>query len=246
MTAAGVADEPTWSSIGVVMARLKPDFPDVTISKIRFLESEGLITPRRTPSGYRQFSDSDVDRLKFVLAAQRDHYLPLKVIKEQLDAIDRGQEPVGPPARLPRTLTVATAPALDDATAAASTATVRMSRAELLAGTGLTATQLVELEHYGLLAPAPGDWFEAEAVQIAAVVAELLAAGLEARHLRSLRTAAEREASLVAQLVAAQARQQRDPDARERAGAAAATLAATSSRLHGHLVRASLRRELGR
>ncbi|MBM9469197.1 transcriptional regulator FtsR [Nakamurella leprariae] len=245
MTAAGVADEPTWSSIGVVMARLKPDFPDVTISKIRFLESEGLITPRRTPSGYRQFSDSDVDRLKFVLAAQRDHYLPLKVIKEQLDAIDRGQEPAGPPVRMSRTSSVAAAPA-DDAAPAAPASGVRMTRAELLAGTGLTATQLVELEHYGLLAPAPGDWFEAEAVQIAAVVAELLAAGLEARHLRSLRTAAEREASLVAQLVAAQARQQRDPDARERAGAAAAGLAATTSRLHGHLVRASLRRELGR
>jgi DNA-binding transcriptional MerR regulator len=244
MTAAGVADEPTWSSIGAVMARLKPDFPDVTISKIRFLESEGLIAPRRTPSGYRQFSDGDVDRLKFVLAAQRDQYLPLKVIKEQLDAIDRGQEPVGPPARLPRALSVAS-PARD--TGPAPTASgVRMSRAQLLVATGLTATQLVELEHYGMLAPAPGDWFEADAVQIATVVSELLAAGLEARHLRSLRTAAEREASLVAQLVAAQARQQRDPDARERAGAAASTLAATTARLHGHLVRASLRRELGR
>src|ERR1700710_2633613 len=96
MTAAGLP----WSgvaSIGSVLGRLKSEFPDVSISKIRFLESEGLITPHRTPSGYRQFSAGDVDRLRYVLAAQRDHYLPLKVIKEHLDAIDRGQDPAQPP-----------------------------------------------------------------------------------------------------------------------------------------------------
>ncbi len=78
-------------SIGAVLARLRDDFPDITISKIRFLESEGLVTPERAPSGYRRFSEADCERLRFVLTAQRDRYLPLKVIKEQLDAIDKGE-----------------------------------------------------------------------------------------------------------------------------------------------------------
>ncbi|WP_039777945.1 transcriptional regulator FtsR, partial [Nocardia cerradoensis] len=82
-------------SIGSVLDLLRPDFPDITISKIRFLESEGLIRPERTPSGYRRFSVADVERLKFVLTAQRDQYLPLKVIKEQLEAIDRGAATLG-------------------------------------------------------------------------------------------------------------------------------------------------------
>ena len=95
MTAAGLGSGSALS-IGAVLAHLKPDFPDVSISKIRFLESEGLVTPERTPSGYRQFKASDVARLRYVLTAQRDHYLPLKVIKEQLDAIERGLEPATP------------------------------------------------------------------------------------------------------------------------------------------------------
>lgn len=80
-------------SIGEVLTRLRGDFPDITISKIRFLESEGLIEPQRTPSGYRKFTSSDLERLRYVLLAQRDHYLPLRVIKENLDAMDRGLEP---------------------------------------------------------------------------------------------------------------------------------------------------------
>lgn len=109
MTAAGLP----WTgvaSIGSVLGRLKSEFPDVSISKIRFLESEGLVTPHRTPSGYRQFSAVDVERLRYVLAAQRDHYLPLKVIKEHLDAIDRGLEPATPSPRLPRALVSAQGP----------------------------------------------------------------------------------------------------------------------------------------
>jgi DNA-binding transcriptional MerR regulator len=91
-------------SIGAVLAQLRGDFPDVTISKIRFLESEGLVQPGRTPSGYRQFAGADVERLRFVLTAQRDHYLPLKIIKEQLDAADGGVDPAPAPQRLPRKL----------------------------------------------------------------------------------------------------------------------------------------------
>lgn len=240
MTAAGLP----WTgvaSIGSVLERLKSEFPDVSISKIRFLESEGLVTPHRTPSGYRQFSAVDVERLRYVLAAQRDHYLPLKVIKEHLDAIDRGMEPATPSPRLPRALVSTAGPSARDFAPARQ---IRMTRSELLAESGLQASDVTELEQYGLLTVGPGGYFDADAALIATTVAELLAAGLEPRHLRPFRTAAERESALVAQLVSAQARQ-RDPDARERAGATAAGVAATVLRLHSLLVKAGLRRELG-
>ena len=111
MTAISLASVPDGPpptlSIGAVLAKLKPEFDDVSISKIRFLESEGLVTPQRTAAGYRQFTHADVDRLRYVLAAQRDRYMPLKVIKDQLDAIDRGLEPDGTTARLPRSLQAA-------------------------------------------------------------------------------------------------------------------------------------------
>lgn len=229
-------------SIGAVLTRLKPEFPDVSISKIRYLESEGLVTPHRTPSGYRQYSAADVDRLRYVLGAQRDQYLPLRVIKDQLDAIDRGLEPGSPQARLPRSLAIADGPSPRDF---AVSAQVRMTRAELLAQSGLTATSLAELEQFGLISVGPGGYFDADAVHVAGTAAELLAVGLEPRHLRSFRTAADREATLITQLVSAQAHQ-RDPDARERAGAEAAQLASTILRLHSQLVKAGLRRDLGR
>lgn len=230
-------------SIGAVLGRLKAEFPEVSISKIRFLESEGLVTPHRTPSGYRQFSAADVARLRFVLGAQRDQYLPLKVIKDQLDAIDRGLEPGTPEARLPRALTVAAdGPSPRDF---AVTSDVRMTRAELLAQSGLTATSLAELEQFGLITAGPGGYFDADSVLIAGTAAELLAVGLEPRHLRSFRNAADREATLITQLVSAQAHQ-RDPDARERAGAEATQLATVILRLHTQLVKAGLRRDLGR
>ena len=240
MTAAGLPSSGV-ASIGFVLGRLKSEFPDVSISKIRFLESEGLVTPHRTPSGYRQFTAADVERLRYVLAAQRDHYLPLKVIKEHLDAIDRGMEPATPSPRMPRSLVSAEGPTARDFAPAVE---IRMTRGELLAESGLEPVDLTELEQYGLLAAGAGGYFDADAALIATTVAELLGAGLEPRHLRPFRTAAEREAALVAQLVSAQARQ-RDPDARERAGAAAAGVAATVLRLHALLVKAGLRRELG-
>jgi DNA-binding transcriptional MerR regulator len=244
MTAAGLP----WTgvaSIGSVLGRLKSEFPDVSISKIRYLESEGLVTPHRTPSGYRQFSAVDVERLRYALAAQRDHYLPLKVIKEHLDAIDRGMEPATPSPRLPRALVSAdTAQQAVNGRELTPVRQVRMTRVELLAESGLQSGQLTELEQFGLIAAGTGGYYDAESAIIATTVAELLAAGLEPRHLRPFRTAAERESALIAQLVSAQARQ-KDPDARERAGAAAAGVAATVVRLHSLLVKAGLRRELG-
>jgi DNA-binding transcriptional MerR regulator len=94
-------------SIGEVLAQLRPEFPDITISKLRFLESEGLVEPYRAPSGYRKYTAEHVERLRFVLAAQRDRYLPLRVIREQIAATDRGERVVG----LPTTLSAPPVPA---------------------------------------------------------------------------------------------------------------------------------------
>lgn len=244
-------------SIGEVLGALRAEFPDVSISKIRFLESEGLIEPARTPSGYRKFSHADVDRLRYVLAAQRDHYLPLRVIKEQLDAVDRGLElpehPDGRP-RVPR----AVVDALHSAAAAVEPGAfapghgpgdVRMSRAELLEEAGIEVDLLDQLENFGLLSNRAGaggaTYYDADALAVAQIVAAMSSYGLEPRHLRAFRTAAEREASLVEQVVAPLLRQ-RSPEARARAEEAARELAALSVRLHTALVRAAMRNVVGR
>lgn len=243
MTAAGSSAHssgaPAGLSIGAVLAKLRGEFPDLSISKIRFLESEELVTPERTAAGYRQFSGADIERLRFVLTAQRDHYLPLKVIKEQLDAIERGLDPATPTPRLPRALVAA-----EDPQAPAATREIRMTRAELLHEAEITDADLTQAESFGLVEPGPGGFYGTEAVLAARTVGELMALGVEPRHLRSMRGAADREAAMVAQLVSAQARQ-KDPDARARARAQAAANAATLLRLHALLVKAALGRELG-
>ena len=140
-------------SIGEVLNRLRPDFADITISKIRFLESEGLIEPQRTPSGYRKFTTSDLERLRYVLLAQRDQYLPLKVIKDNLDAIDRGLVPAATgsvPAPRP-TLGLATIDGEMAPSTFGEVSEMRLSRDELLKNSGLKEDQLVELEGYGLI-----------------------------------------------------------------------------------------------
>ncbi|MGN6332650.1 MAG: transcriptional regulator FtsR [Motilibacteraceae bacterium] len=242
-------------SIGEVLGALRPDFPDVTISKIRFLESEGLVEPQRTASGYRKFSHEDLDRLRYVLTAQRDHYLPLRVIKDHLDAIDRGLEPpelAGTGPRVPR--------AVRDGEGLPSAESfvrrggeLRLSRAELLEASGLDEPQLVQVESYGLLAPRTGSGsgtggtghYDADALAIARTVAELAAFGLEPRHLRPFKTAADREIGLVEQVIGPMLRQ-RGPEARARAEETARELAALSVRLHAALVKAGLQPGLNR
>ena len=236
-------------SIGEVLGQLRPEFPDITISKIRFLEAEGLIHPERTPSGYRKFSSADVARLRFVLAEQRDHYLPLRVIKEHLDAIDRGLEPPdgGPGTAMrrgPRTLAVAEGLPGPDAFRP-EPSEVRLSRDELLASAGLEPEQLDQLEQFGLLARrGKGGTYDGDALAVATCVAEMARYGIEARHLRAYRTAADREIGLFEQVVTPMMRQ-RSPEARGRAEEAVRELAALSVRLHATLVRAGLRAELG-
>lgn len=249
MSAAG-AHARSSLSIGEVLGQLRPEFPDITISKIRFLEAEGLIRPERTPSGYRKFSSGDVARLRFVLAEQRDHYLPLRVIKDHLDAIDRGLEPpdAGPGSttrRGPRAVSAVPAAGLPGPEAfTPEPADVRLTREELLASAGLEPAQLDQLEQYGLLAKRTGAAYDGDALVIATCAAEMARYGIEPRHLRAYRTAADREVGLFEQVVTPLMRQ-RNPEARGRAEEAVRELAAISVRLHATLVKAGLRAELG-
>jgi DNA-binding transcriptional MerR regulator len=234
-------------SIGEVLGQLRSEFPDVTISKIRFLEGEGLITPTRTPSGYRKFSRDDVGRLRFVLAAQRDQYLPLRIIKDQLAALDRGLQPAtagqnGP--QVPAGVADETPGLPNAADFLPEVSELRMSRNELLDAAGLESEQLEQIENFGLVSPRPGGHYDGDALVIAKTVAAMSRFGLEPRHLRSFRTTAERELGLVEQVVAPLVRQ-RGPEARGRADEVARELASLSVRLHATLVRAGLRPQLG-
>ena len=230
-------------SIGEVLAALRHDYPDVTISKIRFLESEGLVEPARTPSGYRKFSHADVERLRYVLSAQRDQYLPLRVIKEHLDAIDRGLDP---PGGLPADRATGSLAAGDEGVAwlpgaGRDGSEIRMSRSELIDAAGIDAALLEQIEGHGLVAPRAGSaHYDGDALQIARTIAQMRGFGLEPRHLRAFRTGAEREAGLIEQVVAPLLRQ-RDPDAKSRAEEVAREMGALSVRLHTALVRAALR-----
>ncbi|MEE1931352.1 MerR family transcriptional regulator [Streptomyces sp. TRM 70351] len=227
-------------SIGTVLGLLREEFPEVTVSKIRFLESEGLVEPQRTPSGYRKFSAKDVERLAFVLRMQRDHYLPLKVIREQLDAIDRGEQVVLPGPAQPRDLLEGAA---DPSAAAETLPSARVGRAELLAAAEAGEEQLSEWESYGLVAQAADGGYEPETVEVARLVADLGRYGLQPRHLRVVKAAADREAGLVEQVVAP-LRRHRNPQTRVRAQATARELASLSVRLHAALVQAALREQL--
>lgn len=250
--AAGRSPHGLGASIGSVLAQLRADFPDVTISKIRFLESEGLVRPERTAAGYRQFSPADVARLRYVLAAQRDHYLPLKVIKEHLDAMDQGEhsEPDGARGpRLPRPLVGLAGAAGGVGPAApedfAAVDTVRITQEELLDAAGIRAAALVELEQFGLIRPGPAGFYDTDAVLVARTARAMTDFGLEPRHLRAFRASADREVGLLAQIVTPMTRQ-RDPDARARADEVVRELAALSVRLHALLVKTGLRGAIGR
>ena len=228
-------------SIGEVLTKLRGDFPDITISKIRFLESEGLIEPQRTPSGYRKFTSVDLERLRYVLLAQRDQYLPLRVIKENLDALDRGLEPTAQGVAVPR---AALGLATIDGEIAPSTfgeqAELRLSREELLSASGIADAQLVELESFGLIT-LRGRHYDSDALSIAKAVAEMASFGIEARHLRSFKTAADREIGLIEQVITPFTRQ-KSSEAKARAEEVQREIAALSVRLHSSLVRSGLNR----
>ena len=247
-------------TIGDVLNRLQDDFPEITASKIRFLETEGLVEPDRTPGGYRKFTDDDIERLRYVLRAQRDRYLPLAVIREELRRLDAGEEPDPEHPPTPEELAGAEGTAGTDGPGSGSTsadaegtdarrrrsitageglgADVHLSGRELAETTGLELAQVRSLQEHSLLPP--GDVFDGEALLAAKAAAGLLAAGLEPRHLRMYRQFADREVSLHAQLVQPILRQ-RNPQARQRATELLDTLAGHGTDLHAALLRRELR-----
>ncbi|MGY1844563.1 transcriptional regulator FtsR [Modestobacter sp. SYSU DS0875] len=219
-------------TIGEVLTALRGDFPDVTISKIRYLESEQLVHPQRTPSGYRKFSAADVARLRYVLAAQRDKYLPLRVIKEHLEALDRGEPLPGQPE--------VGGGATDRALAAAGP----MPAAEFAEAAGVDELQLADFVQFGLVGTDRRGRLQASDLPVARAAAALARHGLEARHLRAWRTGADREAALLEQLVAPVLRARSD-EARSRAAEQVQELAGLSVQLHTALLEARLREVLG-
>ncbi len=235
-------------TIGAVLDALSGDFPDVTISKIRFLESEGLVAPQRTPSGYRKFSRADVDRLRYVLTAQRDHYLPLRVIRDHLDALDRGEAvpgagvpsaPETPPAAAP-VRGADPGPRVPEVADAGAAGAEAMEAADFARAAGLEPGQLADCVQFGLLVPDADGRHPAGDLPIARAAAGLARHGIEPRHLRVFRTGAEREAGLVEQLVAPVLRA-RSEEARTRAAEKLAELAALSAQLHSALLETRLR-----
>jgi DNA-binding transcriptional MerR regulator len=284
-------------SIGEVLGLLLEEFPDVTISKIRFLESQGLIAPERTPSGYRKFYEQDVELLRVILRAQRENYLPLRVIKDRIDsgALDPSGElgkpahddstgpvdvpaasvaahPAARPVVTPMTTPRATSPAVPehrrerapDVAPSGSTSTpagtparspaaspqllpgVLLEHDELCAMTGITRDELTHLQEYGIItgrASGGATLYGDDAVEIAKVAGEFLRAGVDVRHLRGWRTAAEREASLFEQLITPRLRQ-RNPGARADAVEQMRHLDALGARLRAAMMRQALRQYL--
>lgn len=222
-------------SIGEVINFLRNEFPDLTVSKIRFLEGQGLIDPERSPSGYRMFSEDDVNRIQYILREQRDHFLPLKVIKSKLTAWERGEEVTVRPESGPPPASYF------------GVSGVSLTTAELARSSGLSRRQISELVDQGVLEPMelPGgkQVFRDDDLTIARAGYRLLARGLEGRHVRALRLAADRETDLLAQLVVPLLRH-RNPDNRRRAAEILADCAQAGAELQEGIVRSRLRRLL--
>jgi DNA-binding transcriptional MerR regulator len=172
--------------IGEVVRRLHDEFPDISISKIRFLEDEGLISPQRTRGGYRLFSEEDLERLETILRLQRDEFLPLRVIREELAAPGATERKRRKPGGIGERID-------------------EIDLEELCRRSGITRELAKELEEFGLLGGtgtgAEKRYAETDA-DIAVVCAQLTRYGVDARHLRTFRTATDREAALLEQLVA--------------------------------------------
>jgi DNA-binding transcriptional MerR regulator len=255
-------------SIGEVLAVLKPEFADITVSKIRFLEGAGLVQPDRSASGYRKFSDDDVARLRFVLRAQRDQYLPLRVIRQRLADLEQvgGLHAKGGPATGEPSGAAPAQAAPDRATVpggaappgaqqeqgagagqsigAAPPSDAQFTREELCRAAGATVEQLLELESFGLVSARGsgerGAWYGGDDLVLLRLARELADYGLEARHLRMYKLFAEREAALFEQVVAPLVRQ-RNPEARTRARQTIEALVQLGSRMRELALRAAVR-----
>jgi len=230
-----------YQSIGEVLVAVKTEFPDITISKIRFLESEGLIQPERTPSGYRKFYEEDLERLKSILRMQRDEYLPLKVIKERLLKQDAGE------------LEEPSAQAEEDDGAgeveevlAEPTTGLQMPIEEMSAATGVDRERIKELEAYGLVCshgPESARYYDGDDYVVLTILRDFFQFGVEPRHLTMYKHFAEREASFFETIVMPTLRQ-RNPDARRAAADSLAELSKVSRKLKQALLRTNLREHL--
>ena len=214
--------------ISDVLAALQLEFPAVTTSKLRFWEEQGLVQPVRTSAGYRQYSPADVERLRYVLRMQRDRYMPLKVIAEHLAALDAGLDDEAPSrARL--------ASRDGETTGPSSRWTV-----EQLAGeAGVEPAFVAELMTAGVLRTGPLGALDLYARDVVLAAARLAEHGIDARHLRPFRAAADRQADLVEQVVAP-VRGQRSASSRARAATLAAELGELCTQMHAALVRAAV------
>jgi DNA-binding transcriptional MerR regulator len=217
---------PSLLNIGQVLAKLKPEFPDLSPSKLRFLEEQRLVAPARTESGYRKFSPRDLERLRLILTMQRDHYLPLKVIRSYLADLDAGRNPAWPGA------TAQAAPSMLGSER-------RYTREELLREASATPALLDEAVAASLVPPA--DTFDEDALGVLRALAELRRVGIEPRHLRGFRAAAEREAGLLESAVLP-AIKRRDGASRARGAELALELAAQLDVVRSSLIRGALER----
>jgi len=227
----------TYQSIGEVLVSVKAEFPDITISKIRFLEAEGLIEPERTPSGYRKFYEQDVDRLKSILRMQRDEYLPLKVIKDRLLKQDGDGEDPSPE---PDTETEPEEELAEPPTG------LQMSIEEMAAATGVDRDRIKELEQFGILCshgPESAKYYDGDDYVVLSIVRDFFKYGVEPRHLVMYRHFSEREASFFEAIVMPMLRQ-RNPDARRTAANSLTDLARASRKLKQALLRVNLRQYL--
>jgi DNA-binding transcriptional MerR regulator len=216
--------QPALLSIGQVLARLSPEFPELSPSKLRFLEERQLISPARTESGYRKFSTHDMDRLRFVLTMQRDHYLPLKVIREYLEDLDSGKQP-----ELPGTVQ----------SASILSAERRLSREELIREAGANAMLLGDAISSSLIIPA--ETFGDDVLAVLRSLVELQRCGIEPRHLRGFRAAAERELGLIENALMPVSRR-KDAASRARAAEMAREIADQLEVVRSSLIRSALSR----
>jgi DNA-binding transcriptional MerR regulator len=252
-------------SIGEVLSVLKGDFPDVTVSKIRFLESEGLIEPERTASGYRKFYEKDLDRLKFILKLQRDSYMPLKVIREKLAEFRAGGteaapvpvaagEAAGSPVALrsvspasqrggPPGPQLSRAPSEPDEDFAEPATALHLSEGDLAAATGLELSQVQSLREFGVICLHTmngGSYYDQDDLVVGRIASEFLRFGVEPRHLKMFRHFAEREAALFEQIVLPALRN-RSPETRKQATQSLSDLARLSKKLRHAFLRQNLR-----
>jgi DNA-binding transcriptional MerR regulator len=231
-----------YQSIGEVLVSVKTEFPDITISKIRFLEAEGLIEPERTPSGYRKFYSHDVERLKSILRMQRDEYLPLKVIKERLLHQDEGAEDgLSPDGEAAQGDDVSAVDEIADAPTG-----LQMSLEEMSSATGIDRDKIKELEAFGIISthgPEGARYYDGDDFVILSIVKDFFRYGIEARHLTMYKHFADRESSFFDQIVAPTLRQ-KNPDARRTAAQTLANLSATSRKFKQALLRTNLRDHL--